>query len=152
VPTAHPVVLYAADTTSMQTAAAIASRLGLPSADLTGTFSTAWSDLTGGQDLLLAVGQAALNALFTNPCGWSNPAGEAGGHTPFAYLGEPLQAPPGANYFESSAGTSSSLTSQLTEGLTHYALAGSLPNEGVTPIGPAAPTSTCLGSPTVPVP
>jgi Domain of unknown function (DUF1906) len=152
VPTAQPVVLYAADATSMQAAMAIAGRLALPSSDVTGTFSTAWTDLTGGKDLLLAVGQAALNGLFTNPCGWSNPAGEGAGHTPFAYLGEPLQSPPGADYFENSAGTSSALTSQVTEGLTHYALAGTLPNEGVTPAGPAAPTSACLGSPGVPVP
>ena len=151
-PTSHPIVLYAADTTSMQAAAAIAGRLALPASDVTGTFSTAWSDLTGGQDLLLAVGQAALNALFTNPCGWSNPAGEGGGSTPFAYLGAPLQAPPGANYFENSAGASDALTTQVTEGLTNYALTGTLPDEGVTPAGPAAPTSACLGSPTVPVP
>ena len=151
-PTAHPLVLYAADTASMKAAAAIAARLALPSADLTGTFSTAWTDLTGGKDLLLAVGQAALNGLFTNPCGWSNPAGEGAGHTPFAYLGEPLQAPPGANYFGNSAGTSHLLTSQVTDGLTHYALAGTLPGEGGKPAGPAAPTSACLGSPSVPVP
>jgi Rv2525c-like, glycoside hydrolase-like domain len=151
-PTAHPVVLYAADTASMNTAVAIAGRLALPPADVTGTFSTAWTDLTGGKDLLLAVGQAALNGLFTNPCGWSNPAGEGAGHTPFAYLGEPLRTPPGANYFENSAGSNSALTSEVTQGLTHYALAGSLPNEGVKPAGPAAPTSACLGSPTVPVP
>jgi hypothetical protein len=151
-PTAQPVVLYAADTASMKTAVAIAGRLALPSSDVTGTFSAAWTDLTGGKDLLLAVGQAALNALFTNPCGWPNPAGEPGGNTPFAYLGEPLQAPPGANYFENSAGTSSTLTSRVTQGLTHYALAGTLPNEGVKPAGPAAPTSACLGSPSVPVP
>jgi hypothetical protein len=31
-------------------------------------------------------------------------------------------------------------------------VAGTLPNEGVTPAGPAAPTSACLGSPTVRVP
>ncbi|HEY3952651.1 MAG TPA: DUF1906 domain-containing protein [Streptosporangiaceae bacterium] len=152
VPTSQPVVLYAADTASMKTAVAIAGRLALPSSDVTGTFSTAWTDLTGGKDLLLAVGQAALNGLFTNPCGWSNPAGEGAGHTPFAYLGEPLGTPPGANYFENSAGKSGALTSEVTQGLTHYALAGSLPNEGAKPAGPAAPTSACLGSPTVPVP
>jgi Domain of unknown function (DUF1906) len=151
-PTAQPVVLYAADKASMRAAAAIASRLALPSSVLTGRFTTAWSDLTGGKDLLLAMGQAALNGLFTNPCGWSNPAGEGEGQTPFAYLGEPLQAAPGANYFENAAGTSGALTTQVTEGLTHYALAGTLPNEGVLPAGPAAPTSACLGSSNVPVP
>jgi hypothetical protein len=151
-PTAQPIVLYAADSASMATAAKIARRLALPTADLTGTFSSAWTDLTGGKDLLLVVGQAALNGLFTNPCGWSNPAGTGAGSTPFTYLGEPLRQPPGADYFENSAAASTAVTGQVTSGLTHYALAGTLPDEGTLPAGPSAPTSACLGSPVVSVP
>jgi glycoside hydrolase-like protein len=151
-PTAQPVVLYAADQGSMAVAAKIAHRLALPAADLTGTFVTAWNDLAGGKDLLLAVGQAALNGLYYNQCGWSNPAGTGAGSTPFGYPGEPLQQPPGANLFENSSGSSTAHTTQLTADLAHYALAGTLPDEGTLPPGPTAPTKACLGSPNVPVP
>ena len=151
-PTAKPVVLYAADTASRAVAAKIASRLALPAADVTGTFVTAWNDLAGGKDLLLAVGQAALNALYYNACGWSNPAGTGAGSTPFSYAGAPLRQPPGANLFENSAAGTASATGRVTAGLTHYALAGTLPDEGTLPAGPSAPAQTCLGSPTVPVP
>jgi hypothetical protein len=151
-PTAKPVVLYAADTGSMAVAAKIAHRLALPAADVTGTFTTAWNDLAGGRDLLLAVGQAALNGLYYNPCGWSNPAGTGAGSTPFSYVGAPAQQPPGTNYFENSSASSTTQTSQLTGDLTHYALAGTLPDEGTLPPGPTAPAQTCLGSPSVPVP
>ena len=148
-PTAKPVVLYAADQASMTAAKQIAASLALPAADVTGTFTTAWNDLTGGKDLLLAVGQAALNGLYYNPCGWSNPAGTGAGSTPFSYVGAPQQQPPGANYFENSSASSTALTSELTADLAHYALAGTLPGEGTLPPGPTAPAQTCLGSPTV---
>jgi hypothetical protein len=151
-PTAHPLVLYAADTASMAAAHRIAVSLALPPADLTGTFSTAWTDLTGGNDLLLAVGQAALNGLYYNQCGWSNPAGTGAGSTPFSYSGAPLRQSPGANLFEDSSSSSAAHTSRLTADLAHYALAGTLPDEGTLPPGQAAPAKICLGSPSVPVP
>ncbi len=151
-PTAKPLVLYAADQASMAAAVQIADSLALPAAGVTGTFTTAWTDLTGGKDLLLAVGQAALNGLYYNPCGWSNPAGTGAGSTPFSYVGAPQQQPPGTDLFENAAGSSAARTSQLTSSLTHYALAGTLPDEGTLPPGPTAPAQTCLGSPSVPVP
>jgi hypothetical protein len=152
VPTAHPVVLYAADTASMKTAVAIAGRLALPPSDVTGTFSTAWTDLTGGKDLLLAVGQAALNGLFTNPCGWSNPGGKGRGHTPFSVVDATLRQPPGANIFENATASKSADTSQLASELMHFALTGTLPNGGTPLPGPAIPTNHCTGSPNVRVP
>lgn len=151
-PAAQPIVLYAADQGSKTVAAKIAHSLALPAGDLTGTFVTAWNDLAGGQHLLLAVGQAALNALYYNPCGWSNPAGTGAGSTPFSYTGEPLRQPPGANLFENSSGSNTAHTTQLTADLAHYALAGTLPDEGTLPPGPTTPTQICLGSPNVPVP
>jgi hypothetical protein len=151
-PTAYPIVLYAADHADMATAAAEANRLALPSGDVTGTFVTAWNDLTGGSDLVLAVGKAADNALFFNPCGWTNPAGTGAGSTPFSFLGVPWQSPAGADNYEPSDGASTTATTALTAQLSHYALAGTLPNEGVTPDPVSPPTQTCLGSPSVPVP
>ena len=151
-PTSYPIVLYAADQTSMATAVAEAKSLALPTGDVTGTFVTAWNDLTGGSDLLLAVGEAADNALFYNPCGWKNPAGTGAGSTPFSYLGLPWQQPAGANNYEPSDDGTTLATAALTAQLSHYALAGTLPNEGVTPASISLPTKKCLGSPGVPVP
>jgi hypothetical protein len=150
--TAHPVVLYAADQASMAAAAADASALALPADDVTGSFSQAWTDLTGGKYLVLAVGQAAVNALYYNTCGWANPAGEPAGSTPFFYPGEPVTGPPGADAFELADGDTTAGTALLTSQLTHYALAGTLPDYGRPPLGPAQPARTCLGSPDVPVP
>ena len=108
--------------------------------------------LADGTDLVLAVGQAAVNALYFNACGWPNPDGDSAGSTPFYYLGAPLQQPPGADIFEPANGSAPAVTAELASQLTHYALAGTLPNESTTPIGPAQPTDTCLGAPDVPVP
>jgi hypothetical protein len=151
-PTAYPIVLYAADQTSMATAVAEAKRLALPAGDVTGTFVTAWNDLTGGSDLLLAVGQAADNALFFNACGWTNPAGTGAGSTPFSYLGLPWQQPAGAGNYEPSDSSTKAATAALAAQLSHYALTGTLPNEGVTPEAISLPKDRCLGSPSVPVP
>lgn len=151
-PTAYPIVLYAADQTSMATAVAEAKRLALPAGDVTGTFVTAWNDLTGGSDLVLAVGQAADNALFFNPCGWTNPAGTGAGSTPFSYLGLPWQQPAGADNYEPSDSRTKAATAAVTAQLSHYALTGTLPNEGVTPDSISLPKQVCLGSPSVPVP
>lgn len=148
----YPIVLYAADHTSMAAAVAEAKSLALPAGDVTGTFVTAWNDLTGGSDLLLAAGKAADNALFYNPCGWANPAGTGADWTPFSYLGLPLQQPPGANNYEPSDGSTAAATAALTAQLSHYALAGTLPNQAVTPPPISLPRKTCLGSRVVPVP
>lgn len=151
-PTAYPVVLYAADQASMAVAAATARELALPAGDVTGDFSQAWSDAASGGDLVLAVGQAAENGLYSNPCGWTNPAGDAAGSTPFYIPGEPIQGLPGADAFEITSGSHPDVTALLTGQLTQYALAGTLPDYGHPPTGPQTPTSACLGSADVTVP
>lgn len=150
--TTYPVVLYAADPESMAVAVASAATLALPASDITGNFDAAWADVAGGKDLVLAVGQAAVNALNNNPCGWSNPAGTGAGHTPFFYIGVPLQQLPGADVFEPSDGTSLPVTATVTAQLGQYALAGTLPDEAGPPAGPSPPQDVCLGSPDVAVP
>jgi hypothetical protein len=151
VPTAEPVVLYAADDASMALAVYVAHHLALPAADVTGRFSQAWADVTAGRDLLFAVGQAALNGLYTNPCGWSDPAGTGAGHTPFSLVDAPLRQPPGAGIFANATAASAAQAGQLAAELTHYALAGTLGTGGTPPPAPAVPTHACLGSPDVPV-
>jgi Rv2525c-like, glycoside hydrolase-like domain len=150
--TSYPVVLYAADQDSMAVAAAAARELALPAGDVTGDFSQAWSDAASGDDLVLAVGQAAENGLYSNPCGWTNPVGDAAGSTPFYIPVEQVQSLPGADAFEAPSGSDTDATALLTSQLTQYALAGTLPNYGNPPTNPQAPTSACLGSADVAVP
>ena len=148
-PTAHPLVLYAADKTSMSAAVAIAQALALPLSDVTGSYSKAWNATAGGKALVLAVGQPAADGLYFNVCGWANPANRKAGSTPFYYPGAPQRQSPGRNYFELSDTPNAAGTAQLTTQLTQYALAGTLPEHQTVP---AAPTLACLGSPNVPVP
>jgi hypothetical protein len=151
-PTSVPVRLYAADDTSMAFAARLARDLALPGGDVTGSFRQAWADVAGGHDLVFAIGQSAFDGLYTNPCGWSNPAGTGRGHTPFSVVSAPLRQVPGANIFESTAAGSAPATDQLTTMLTHYALAGTLSNGGTPPPAAALPTNSCTGSSNVRVP
>jgi glycoside hydrolase-like protein len=151
-PTPVPVRLYAADNASMALAVQVAHRLALRGGDVTGSFRQAWTDVAGGHDLVFAVGEAALHGLYTNPCGWSNPAGTGPGHTPFSVVDATLQRPPGANIFENATASSSADTGQLAAEVTHYSLTGTLPNGGTPLPGPAIPTNDCKGQPNVRVP
>jgi hypothetical protein len=145
------VVLYAADAQSMAIAQAEAQRLALPASNLTGNFETAWADDSSGSDLVIAVGAAASDALFHNACGWTNPAGEAPGHTPFGYPSVPLRSAAGG-VFEGADGSSDAATGVLSEQFAQYALAGTVPNENAgRPLGSTTPANTCLGSADVPV-
>jgi Rv2525c-like, glycoside hydrolase-like domain len=148
-PAPYPLVLYAADRASLAVAAAITRNLALPSGSVTGSFGHAWAAAADGKHLVLAVGQAAANALYFNPCGWANPAHLRAGFTPFYYLGQPLRRAPGRNYFELSDMRTAAGTAALTIQLTQYALAGTLPDYGSVPAAPVAPTLACLGSPNV---
>jgi hypothetical protein len=145
------VVLYAADPQSMAIAAADAQQLALPPSGVTGNFETAWTDASGSSDVVIAVGAAASDALFYNACGWPNPAGAGAGSTPFGYPVAPLRSGQ-ANKFEGAYGTSTATTSLLAAQFAQYALAGTIPNDGGQPVGPATPSDTCLGSPDVAVP
>jgi hypothetical protein len=145
------VVLYAADPQSMAIAAADANRLALPAGGVTGDFETAWSDASGGTDLVIAVGDAASDALYYNACGWTNPAGSSAGSTPFYIPGAPLQQAEAYAYESAGAGDRAG-TALLTEQFAQYALEGTIPNDGGYPVGPSEPADTCLGSASVPVP
>jgi hypothetical protein len=144
-PTAYPVVLYAADRLSMVVTAQIARALALPPGDVTGSFRQAWAAAAGGRALVIAAGQPAADALYFNVCGWGNPAGAHAGSTPFYYVGEPQQRPPGRNYFELADMSSAAGTALVTTQLTQYALAGTLPDVGSAPAASAPPTLTCIG-------
>jgi hypothetical protein len=145
-PTAHPIVLYAADPASLASAQGIAQADALPAGDVTGSFTQAWKDLTGGKDLVIAVGQAAVNGLYYNPCGWANPAGSTTGGTPFYWLGPPYRQSPGADIYEPADGATDANSALLAAQLTHFALTGSLPDYGRPPTLVPHPAKICLGS------
>jgi Domain of unknown function (DUF1906) len=151
-PTAHPIVLYAADAADMAIAARIRREFSLPPGDVTGRFSRAWKDTASDKDVVIAVGEPAANALYFNVCGWANPAGWHAGVTPFYYLGYPLRNPAGRNYFELASSRTIAGSTQLATQLVQYALAGTLPNYGSEPAVPAPPTLSCRGAPNVKVP
>src|SRR5207237_5031451 len=117
----------------------------LASADVTGSFTQAWTDLTGGQDLVIAVGDAAVDGLFYNACGWASPSGSATGGTPFYWLGSPFRQSSGADIYEPADGTTDANSALLAAQLTHFALTGSLPDYGRPPTLLPPPVKTCLG-------
>jgi hypothetical protein len=149
--TPSPIVLYAADADSMTIAQAEAQGLGLPAGSVTGDFSTAWTDASSGSDLVITVGAAASDALFHNACGWTNPAGEAAGHTPFGFSGAPLTTA-ASGVYEAADGSTDAAVQAESEQFAQYALAGTIPNENAAqPLGEGTPADTCLGSPDVPL-
>jgi hypothetical protein len=144
------IVLYAADPQSMAIAVAEANHLALPAGSVTGDFETAWNADSSSSDVVIAVGQAASSALFYNACGWTNPAGDGAGSTPFGFPETPLSSGQ-AGSFEAAFGASTAATALLTAQYAHYALVGTLPNEGSAPVGSAVPADACSGSASVPV-
>jgi hypothetical protein len=150
-PTAPPLVLYAADRGDMTIAAHIARSLALPASSVTGMFKQAWKDAAGNKDLVIAVGEPAANALYFNACGWTDPLGWPAGSTPFYYPGYPLRRPPAPNYFELASTPTTAGTTQLATQLTQYALTGTLPSDGSQPVAATPPTLTCEGSANAPV-
>jgi hypothetical protein len=137
------VVLYAATPIDYQMALGVAAAAGIPVANVIGNFNTAWTQVQTGGALVIAVGRAALNALYYNPCNWTNPSTQAGGHTPFDTIQEPATVVPHAGFFENGAGYLAQDTYRLATMLAYYAVRGTNP-PGLTNLpSPIAPTEVC---------
>jgi len=144
---ADGVVLYAATPADEAAALTAAAAAGLPAAQVTTSFDTAWDDTLNGGYLVISVGLAATDGLFYNVCGWANPSTDIPGSTPFYDVTGPLDTLPGAGAFENGAGTSATLAQQRVTDLAYYAVHGTLP-PGVTSVPPAASAVyACSGSP-----
>ncbi|MFX4303364.1 hypothetical protein ACOJUR_14065 [Alicyclobacillus tolerans] len=143
---ASQLVLYAATTGDLEKARGIAAALQLPSTSVQADFYNAWNQVTSGDYLVIAVGGAALDSLYYNQCGWSNPAGEAGGSTPFAIATAPRDTLPGANYFVNGAGATASDTLYISAAYAYYALYGVYPAEFPSPPTPEGPSAVCESS------
>jgi hypothetical protein len=141
------VALYAATPADYQAALSAASAAGLPAAQVTRSFATAWNEAGSGEYLVIAVGGSADSALYYNVCGWTNPSGLPGGSTPFFIATPPLDKLPAMNAYENGAGQTAADTATLTTDLAYYATHGTLP-PGVTTLPPAAPPAyACSGTP-----
>lgn len=140
------VILYAADSSDFDIALGAAALAGIPADNVTGDFYSAWNYTANGAYLVIAVGGAAANALYFNPCGWGNPAGQAGGSTPFALTSYPIATLPGANYFETAAGNSAADTLQLAAAFAYDSVHGSTPSEFSSYPAPVSPVNSCWGS------
>ena len=144
---ADRVVLYAATRADDTAALSAAAAAGLQAGQVTTSFATAWDDTLSGSYLLFAVGQAAINALEYNTCGWDNPSADIAGSTPFDYVTRPLNALIPAGLFMDGAASTASLTPQRATDLAYFAVHGALP-PGVTSVpAAAAPARACAGSP-----
>ncbi len=142
---ASRVLLYAATPGDDTSASAAASAAGLSASAVTEDFATAWAAALTGNYQVIAVGQAADDALYFNTCGWANPSGEAAGGTPFDLASEPLDQLPGADLYENAAAATQ--TPSLAVDLAYYATHGTLP-AGVTALpAQSSPAAVCAGSP-----
>jgi hypothetical protein len=145
-PTTYPgtVLLYAATPADLTTALAAASFAGLPASQATSNFNTAWAATLSGNYLVIAVGAAANNALYDNPCGWTNPSQDDPGSTPFGNVERPLNVTLGNLFLVAEAATASQ-TPQAADDMAYYAVHGALPG-GATLPALAYPGFTCLGT------
>jgi hypothetical protein len=146
---ASRVLLYAATPGDDTSASAAASAAGLPASAVTEDFATAWAATLTGNYLVIAVGQAADDALYFNTCGWANPSGEGAGGTPFDLASEPLDQLPGADLYENAAAAAAAATATppLAVDLAYYATHGKLPAGVTTLPAQSAPAAVCAGSP-----
>jgi hypothetical protein len=144
---ASRVLLYAATPGDEVSASAAASAAGLPASAVTEDFATAWAAALTGNYLVIAVGQAADDALYFNTCGWSNPSGEGAGGTPFDLASEPLDQLPGVDLYENAAAATAAQTPALATDLAYYATHGALPAGPTTLPAQGAPARICAGSP-----
>jgi hypothetical protein len=144
---ASRVLLYAATPGDDTSASTAASAAGLPASAVTEDFATAWAAALTGNYLVIAVGQAADDALYFNTCGWANPSGEGAGGTPFDLASEPLDQLPGVDEYENAAAATATATAPLAVDLAYYATHGTLPSGVTTLPAQGTPARVCAGSP-----
>jgi len=141
-------VVYAATPADETAALTAATATGLPAAQVTTSYDTAWDDTLNGGYLVICVGLAATDGLYYSVCGWTNPSTDIPGSTPFYDVTGPWDTLPGVGAFEDGAGASASLAQQRVIDLAYYAVHGTLPPGVTSAPAAASPVYACSGSPT----
>ncbi|WP_067623695.1 hypothetical protein [Alicyclobacillus acidiphilus] len=141
---AKNVYLYAATTGDYAKCLAAANVAGIPYSNCLGDFQQAWKITAEATTLLIAVGGAALYALYYNPCDWPNPSSMPGGHTPFELepSGTGIDVAR-ANYVVNAAGSTSLDSLTLAVMLSYYAVHGVFPHGYRTLPQQEVPQSVC---------
>lgn len=121
------VILYAATETDYRIALAASAIANVSAGNVTGVFAEAWRRAADGGYLVVAVGADASSSLAYNPCGWTDPADQTGGVTPFVTAGTPQSTLPGRNYYLNAAGETAADTLKRAVMLTWYAVHGAYP-------------------------
>jgi hypothetical protein len=123
------IYFYAATKGDLLKCLAAADVCGVPQQNAIGDYSLAWELVASGNNLVLAVGGAALYALFYNPCHWSNPAAMQGLHTPFDIFpaSEGIQRAE-KNRFVNAAGYTALDSLKLAVMMGYYAVHGVFPS------------------------
>ncbi|WAH35834.1 hypothetical protein [Alicyclobacillus dauci] len=126
---ANRVYLYASTDNDYIKCLAAADVAGIPYSQCIGDYQEAWRICADPTNLLVDVGGAALYALYYNPCNWPNPAGQAGGHTPFVtYPDGHGVATVKANTFVNAGGYTALDSLTLAIMLSYYAIHGTFPH------------------------
>ena len=136
------IYLYAADYGDYNYATEVATHFGLPSGNVVGSYALAYTATASGKFMVVAVGQAANNALFYNQCGFS---GFIAGSTPFNYLNTVRDILPGANNYMNASGSTGTDSYDLAFNYVYYALNGNC-NGCYSGISPIDPTDSCIGA------
>lgn len=142
---AKNVYLYAATPGDYTKCLAAADVAGIPYANCLGDFQEAWRLVADDTNLVIAVGGAALYALYYNPCDWANPGSMAGGHTPFEVAPSGIGiAKVQANHVVNAAGYTSLDSLTLAVMMAYYAVHGVFPRGYRTMPRQEVPQSVCV--------
>jgi hypothetical protein len=96
---------------------------------------------------VIAIGTAAVDALYVNDCGWPNPSGDDLGTTPFYYYVAPYYGLAGTDAFVNATAASSSKAVAAATDATYYALNDKLPSGVKSMPTLSGPNYECEGSP-----
>ncbi|WP_258109553.1 hypothetical protein [Alicyclobacillus sp. SP_1] len=120
------VILYAVDAAGYDIALGAASVAGISASQVTGDFYDTWSKIESGEWFVIAVGGEADNALYYNPCNWSNPSNHPGGTTPFRRYA-PETDVIAVKYYANAGGLTILDTLKLASMWAYYAVYGTYP-------------------------
>jgi hypothetical protein len=125
---ANHVYLYAATENDFTKCLAAADVSGIAYSHCIGSYAQAYELVHEGGNLVIAVGGAALYALYYNPCHWTNPGATAGGSTPFTVFPSGLGVNrTGSKEFVNAAGYTALDSLKLAVMMSYYAVYGTFP-------------------------